>query len=102
MPLILLPALGMLLATASAQAGERSAAQTWADTCAYCHVTGIGPPLFDRQLPPALLQALARNGSRQMPAFRPSEISDSELSSLAAWISRQPLAEPEEPAHAAP
>ncbi|MCY1274614.1 4-cresol dehydrogenase [hydroxylating] cytochrome c subunit [compost metagenome] len=99
---LLLPALLALGAAASTAQAERKAQQVWADTCAYCHVSGIGPALLGRQLPPAMIQVLARYGSRQMPAFRDSEISDAELTALADWISQQPDLPKEEKSHAAP
>ncbi len=98
---ILLPALLALAIVAPAAQAERKAQQVWADTCAYCHVNGIGPALLGRHLPQATVQALARYGSRQMPAFRNSEISDAELAALADWISQQP-APTEEQRHEAP
>ncbi|WPN49686.1 MULTISPECIES: c-type cytochrome [unclassified Pseudomonas] len=93
----------LTLATATLPAhAERSAQQVWADTCTYCHSNGIGPELRGRQLPPAMIQAFARFGVRQMPAFRDSEISDSELATLANWISQQPATTAEEKPHVAP
>ena len=81
---------------------ERSAQQVWADTCSYCHSNGIGPELRGRQLPPAMVQAFARYGVRQMPAFRESEISDAELATLATWLNQQPAPVQKEKPHAAP
>lgn len=54
--------------------------------CQYCHDTGIGPQLKGRQLPSVYIQHVARNGLNAMPAFRPTEISDQELTGLAAFI----------------
>lgn len=96
-PLLLTLAVAALPAHA-----ERSAQQVWADTCTYCHANGIGPELRGRQLPPAMIQAFARFGVRQMPAFRESEISDSELTTLANWLSQQPAPTAEEKTHATP
>ncbi|MGE6191091.1 c-type cytochrome [Pseudomonas aeruginosa] len=98
---VLLPTLLALGTVAPTAQAERKAQQVWADTCAYCHLNGIGPALLGRQLPPAMVQALARYGSRQMPAFRNSEISDAELTALADWISQQPAPTKEQP-HEAP
>ncbi|MDT4886522.1 4-cresol dehydrogenase [hydroxylating] cytochrome c subunit [compost metagenome] len=98
---VLLPTLLALGTVAPTAQAERKAQQVWADTCAYCHLNGIGPALLGRQLPPAMVQALARYGSRQMPAFRDSEISNAELTALADWISQQPAPTEEQP-HEAP
>lgn len=68
----------------------RSAEQVWADTCHFCHDNGIGPALLGRQLPVELNKIFVRNGLRQMPAFRVSEIDDGELDALAKWINQQP------------
>ena len=37
-------------------------------------------------LTPAYIQAIVRNGFQMMPPFRPTEISDSDLQKLAAYV----------------
>ncbi|MBA1200396.1 cytochrome c [Pseudomonas capeferrum] len=99
---LLLPCLLTLAVIALPAQAQRSAEEVWSDTCTYCHTTGIGPELRGRQLPPAMIQAFARYGVRQMPAFSESEISDAELATLANWISQHPTQANEEKPHAAP
>jgi len=75
------------------QAEQRSAQQNWQNSCVYCHTTGVGPDLLGRQLPEQMTVLLVRHGWRQMPAFRDSEISDTELTELARWLATQPATE---------
>ncbi len=89
------PALALLLATA-AHAQERRPEAVYRATCAYCHghfvapgVT-VAPVLQGRELAPALVSGFVRNGLGRMPAFRPSEISDAELTALSRWIQASP------------
>ncbi|KQK61075.1 hypothetical protein AOX61_10345 [Pseudomonas aeruginosa] len=98
----LLPGVLVLAAMALPAHAQRNAEHVWKDTCAYCHETRIGPELRGRQLPAEMIQAFARYGVRQMPAFRESEISDPELLELGQWLSRQPAPKNEEKNHAAP
>jgi mono/diheme cytochrome c family protein len=66
----------------------RSAEEVYRVVCHYCHDTGIGPEIKGRQLPAAYVSYLVRNGQGAMPAFRPTEISDTELERVAATIER--------------
>ncbi len=67
---------------------ERSADVIYAKTCGYCHGRNVGPIIMGRKLSPDLIKLMVRSGPNGMPAFRPTEISDSELAALAKWISR--------------
>jgi mono/diheme cytochrome c family protein len=80
------------LCAATGQAQERAPDAIYRATCAYCHgyvvapgVT-VAPELLGRQLAPAVVGSFVRTGPGRMPAFRPSEVSDSELDRLARWI----------------
>lgn len=59
----------------------------YARTCGYCHGHNVGPVIRDRNLPPEAIAYMVRRGQGAMPAFRPTEITDTELKALAAWIS---------------
>ena len=56
-------------------------------TCGYCHGHNVGPILLGRGLSPQIVSYFVRNGNGAMPAFKPTEITDTELEALAAWIS---------------
>ena len=66
---------------------SRPAEQIYLETCSYCHDHGIAPVITGRQLPAVRLTTVIRNGLNAMPAFRPTDISDSELESVTTWIS---------------
>ena len=83
-----LMAVGLLAQTGLAAEKERSGEIVYQTVCRYCHETGVGPELRARQLPTAYTTIIVRNGFRAMPAFRPTEISDHELESVAAFIER--------------
>jgi mono/diheme cytochrome c family protein len=80
------------LATSTVCASDRTPEKVFEDTCAYCHGHYIAPgitvieQILGRGLPPALTKTYVRNGLGRMPAFRVTEISDSELEALAKWI----------------
>lgn len=56
--------------------------------CGYCHEVGVGPYLLGRQFPAAVIEYMARNGSRAMPAMKPSFIDDTALKSVAEFIEK--------------
>lgn len=56
--------------------------------CAYCHEVGIAPYLLGRQFPAVVVEYMARNGSRAMPAMKPSFIDDAALKSVAEYIEK--------------
>jgi len=78
--------------------------------CADCHAAGEGHPgtmrlavrtdaahavLSERRdLPPAYIATIARKGLQMMPPFRPTELSDEELSHLAAFVAQHYEAAP--------
>ena len=91
--LLLLPAAS--LADAPPSATPRAPAKVYAAICGYCHGANVGPIILGRSLAPELISTLVRNGKNAMPAFRPTEISDAELSAVATWVSTS-TANPEE------
>ena len=76
----------------------------YAHYCGHCHNDGDGHPGTMRlairlspaqsviqqreNLPAAYIKQVVRNGLGMMPAFRPTEISDNELNTLAAFIAQ--------------
>lgn len=74
----------------------RAPEKIYAKVCGYCHGRNVGPVILGRHLPADAIKYVARHGQNGMPAFRPTEISPSELDALAAWIS---AAEPRKEEH---
>lgn len=74
------------LVGAAPPAPPRAPEAVYAKTCGYCHGQHVAPIIRGRGLPPELITLYVRRGQRAMPAFRPTEISDSELAMLAKWI----------------
>jgi mono/diheme cytochrome c family protein len=66
---------------------ERAPEALYAKTCGYCHGKNIGPVIRGRGLPADAIKRQVRHGQNGMPAFRPTEITNSELDALAKWIS---------------
>lgn len=66
--------------------GERAPEEVYAKTCGYCHGKNVGPVIRGRALPADAIKTIVRHGQNGMPAFRPTEITSSELDKLAAWI----------------
>ncbi len=67
--------------------GERAPEVVYAKVCGYCHGRNVGPIILGRQLPVDAIKSIARAGQNGMPAFRPTEITPSEMDALAKWIS---------------
>jgi mono/diheme cytochrome c family protein len=67
--------------------GERAPEVVYATTCGYCHGKNVGPVIRGRGLPAESIIIQVRHGQNGMPAFRPTEITKSELDALAKWIS---------------
>jgi mono/diheme cytochrome c family protein len=67
--------------------GERAPEEIYAKTCGYCHGRNVGPVIRGRALPAEAIVRQVRHGQNGMPAFRPTEITTSELDALAKWIS---------------
>ena len=86
-----LPLIAFSLPTFASGDGKwKSGEETYKKVCTYCHDAGVSPILRGRQLPPELIKHFVRNGSRAMPAFKPTHISDADLDALAAWIQNSP------------
>jgi mono/diheme cytochrome c family protein len=66
--------------------GERAPEIVYAKTCGYCHGKNIGPVIRGRALPTDAIKTIVRHGQNGMPAFRPTEVTNSELEALARWI----------------
>jgi mono/diheme cytochrome c family protein len=67
--------------------GPRTPEVVYAKTCGYCHGRNVGPVIRGRALPANVIKSIVRSGRNGMPAFRPTEITNSELGALAKWIS---------------
>jgi mono/diheme cytochrome c family protein len=67
--------------------GERAPEVIYAKTCGYCHGRNVGPVIRGRALSAAAVALQVRHGQNGMPAFRPTEITNSELDALAKWVS---------------
>lgn len=65
----------------------RSPELIYKSTCGYCHGALVAPPILGQNYPKDFIADRVRNGYNAMLAFRPSEISDAELSALADYIS---------------
>lgn len=61
-------------------------------TCLSCHATGVGPVITGRNLPPDVVKAFVRNGSRAMPAFPHTMIDDATLDGIAKLVSESTAA----------
>ena len=70
----------------------KSPQEAWEKTCSRCHLTGVGPELRGRALPPEYIRTVVRNGMLAMPAFPHSAIDDATLDGVArlVYTSRMP------------
>lgn len=75
--------------------GERPPEVVYTKTCGYCHGRNVGPVILGRHLDPATVRMMVRRGPNGMPAFRPTEVTDAELTALADWIMKS-KADPKE------
>jgi mono/diheme cytochrome c family protein len=66
----------------------RSADDIYAKTCGYCHGRNVGPIILGRAIPADTVKYIVRHGQNGMPAFRPTEISPTELDALATWVEK--------------
>jgi len=66
----------------------RGGADIYSKICTYCHDAGVGPVIKGRQLPPATVTQVVRQGLIEMPAFPESFIDDKSLQDLAKYISQ--------------
>ena len=90
---LIVSAAGLLVVAAAVQAqsaGEwRNAEHLYNSSCTFCHDTGVGPVLKGVGWPEEYIEIRVRNGYRAMPAFKPSEISRSDIEDLARWLAEQ-------------
>lgn len=70
------------------------APKTYQDRCVFCHETNVGPSLRGRGLDPGYVKLVLRNGSRAMPQFRATEVSEQELAQLTAYLAELDAAPP--------
>jgi mono/diheme cytochrome c family protein len=68
--------------------GDRAPEVVYAKTCGYCHGRNIGPLILGRGLDPATVRIMVRHGRNGMPAFRQTEVTETELAALTAWIAK--------------
>lgn len=80
------PMLAACSKDAAAKSAPRPPEKIYASTCGYCHGHNVGPVIRGRGLPPETITAFVRKGQGAMPAFRQTEISDTELKALADWL----------------
>lgn len=81
---------GTALAQATYETSPRAPEYLYARTCGYCHGHNVGPVIRGRNLPAPVIAAMVRSGQGAMPAFKPTEITDTELQALAQWLSTAP------------
>lgn len=88
---IVLAAAIALPAGASPNGVWTSSQEAYEKNCARCHLTGVGPELRGRALPPEYIRLIARNGNLAMPAFPHSAIDDATLDGVARLIAASKL-----------
>jgi mono/diheme cytochrome c family protein len=92
------------LAACHAMAADIPGKQIFQHLCAECHAPGFGHPgtqqlgwtrgeslsLLEKRtdLQPAYIRLVVRNGLLEMPPFRPTEINETQLQQLAAYLAR--------------
>lgn len=90
-----LPADAEPTAPARSPSGQWPSPQVlWEKTCSRCHLTGVGPELRGRGLPPEYIRSVVRNGMLAMPAFPHSAIDDASLDGVARLVSTSKLPKP--------
>ncbi len=72
--------------SANAEPAQRPPEEIYATVCGYCHGRNVGPIILGRNLPPEAIELFVRTGQGAMPAFKPTEITDEELTALARWV----------------
>lgn len=79
-------------ASAASDSPWESGEQVYAKICGHCHETAgdIGPVLAGRDLPPAYITSIVRNGFRAMPAFPASFVDDEALQQVSEYIQKLP------------
>ncbi len=66
-----------------------SGQEAFEKVCGRCHVTGVGPDLFEGEYDVDSLRHFVRNGYLAMPAFPESALDDKTLEEIAAYIAAQ-------------
>jgi len=104
LPLAAASAVFALVLAAPASAGSppapkpdgqwKSPQEAWDKTCSRCHLTGVGPELRGRDIPPEYIRTVVRNGMRAMPAFPHSALGDATLDGVARLVSTSKLPKP--------
>jgi mono/diheme cytochrome c family protein len=84
------PALSMP-AHASPDGRWTSPQEAYEKTCARCHMSGVGPELRGRALPPDYIRSVVRQGLLAMPAFPHSALDDATLEGVARLVSKSTL-----------
>lgn len=84
LPLILLAG----TACADGDGVWKSGENVYAKVCGHCHEGQVGPQIKGRQLPPAYISAVVRNGFRAMPAFPASFIDDNALQQVGDYLQK--------------
>lgn len=72
----------------------RGSTEAWEKVCARCHLSGVGPELRGRQLPPDYIKQVVRHGFLAMPAFPHGAIDDATLDGVALYVSKSRLNAP--------
>ncbi|NOW45866.1 hypothetical protein FHW96_002024 [Novosphingobium sp. SG751A] len=68
--------------------------EAWEKVCSRCHLSGVGPELRGRQLPPEYIKQVVRHGFLAMPAFPHGAIDDATLDGVALYVSKSRLNAP--------
>lgn len=76
----------------------RGSNEAWEKVCSRCHLSGVGPELRGRQLPPEYIKQVVRHGFLAMPAFPHGAIDDATLDGVALYVSKSRLNAPAKPA----
>ncbi len=70
----------------------RDGAQLYQQICQFCHDTGVGPALWNREqgqeLDPQYIAMTTRQGRAGMPAFRFTDVDDATLAKLGDMIAK--------------
>lgn len=90
--LVMPAALTAFSASASGDGQWQGGEHVYQKVCGHCHETKgeIGPVLAGRELPPAYISIIVRQGFRAMPAFPASFIDDVSLQQVGEYIQQLP------------
>lgn len=76
-------------ALASLSTEERAGREVFMQACYQCHpggMAGLGPAINDKPLPGWLIKTQVRQGLGAMPSFDESELSETDLDALVAYL----------------